>query len=91
MQDTIYSDVEYVNLVRSFSYVLLKKEERTECMTYTFRIKNKRWTIKSAHQGDEHLIMNGEPCIAQLYKQLRIIYFDDGLLDDYEEMRNIGS
>ena len=56
-------------------------------MTYTFRIKNKRWTIKSAHQGDEHLIMNGEPCIAQLYKQLRIIYFDDGLLDDYEEMR----
>ena len=22
-----------------------------------------------------------------LYKQLRIIYFDDGLLDDYEEMR----
>ena len=56
-------------------------------MTYTFRIKNKRWTIKSAHQGDEHLVMNGEPCIAQLYKQLRIIYFDDGLLDDYEEMR----
>ena len=56
-------------------------------MTYTFRIKNKRWTIKSAHQGDEHLIMNGEPCIAQLYKQLRIIYFDDGLLYDYEEMR----
>lgn len=56
-------------------------------MIYTFRIKNKRWTIKSAHQGDEHLIMNGEPCIAQLYKQLRIIYFDDGLLDDYEEMR----
>ena len=24
-------------------------------------------------------MMNGEPCIAQLYKQLRIIYFDDGL------------
>ena len=56
-------------------------------MEYKFKIKNKKWTIKSAQNGDEHLIMGGLPCIAQLFKQLRIIYFDEGLLDDYEEMR----
>lgn len=54
---------------------------------YNFQIKRKKWTIESAPTGDEHLLMNGEACIAQLYKQLRIIYFDENLLDDYEEMR----
>lgn len=54
---------------------------------YCFKIKNKKWTIKQAPTGDEHLIMNGEPCIAQLYKQVRIIYFDENLLNDYAELR----
>ena len=54
---------------------------------YNFHIKRKKWTIKSAPTGDEHLLMNGEACIAQLYKQLRIIYIDENLLEDYEEMR----
>ena len=35
---------------------------------YHFNIKNKRWTIKTAQEGDEHLMMLGAPCIAQLYK-----------------------
>jgi hypothetical protein len=56
-------------------------------MTKTFRIKNKKWTIKFASSGDEHLLMKGDPCIAQLYKQLRIIYFDDELLNDYDEFK----
>lgn len=54
---------------------------------YSFQIKRKKWTIKSAPTGDEHLLMNGEACIAQLYKQLRVIYFDENLLEDYAEMR----
>ena len=54
---------------------------------YCFKIKNKKWTIKQAPTGNEHLIMNGEPCIAQLYKQVRVIYFDENLLNDYAELR----
>lgn len=54
---------------------------------YNFRIKNKRWTIKMASPNDEHLIMDNKPCIAQLFKQLRIIYFDSNLLEDYAEFR----
>ena len=54
---------------------------------YNFHIKKKRWTIKSASTGDEHLIMNGETCIAQLFKQMSFIYIDENLLNDYEEMK----
>lgn len=54
---------------------------------YHFNIKNKRWTIKTAQEGDEHLMMLGAPCIAQLYKQLRVIYIDDRLVEDYVELR----
>lgn len=56
-------------------------------MTYQFTIKRKRWTIKSAPTGSENLLMNGDACIAQLFKQLRVIYFDENLLDDYAELR----
>lgn len=56
-------------------------------MEYNFHIKKKRWTIKSAPTGDEHLIMGGEACIAQLFKQMRIIYIDENLLKDYAEMK----
>ena len=52
-----------------------------------FRIKNKRWTIRFADAGDEHLLMNGEECIAQLFKKVRVIYFDKALLDDYAEFK----
>lgn len=54
---------------------------------YRFNIKNKSWTIKTASEGDEHLLMFGSPCIAQLYKQLRVIYIDDRLVNDYVELR----
>ena len=63
------------------------REDLIFLIEYNFHIKRKKWTIKSAPTGDEHLLMNGEACIAQLYKQLRIIYIDENLLEDYEEMR----
>ena len=63
------------------------REDLIFLVEYNFHIKRKKWTIKSAPTGDEHLLMNGEACIAQLYKQLRIIYIDENLLEDYEEMR----
>lgn len=56
-------------------------------MEKIFRIKNKRWTIRFVPRGDEHLIMGGEECIAQLFKQTRIIYFDEALIEDYAEFR----
>lgn len=63
-------------------------EKGLRCLKeYTFKIKNKKWTIKQAQTNSEHLMMNGEPCIAQLYKQLRVIYFDERLLEDYHEFR----
>jgi hypothetical protein len=67
--------------------IINKKGWRNILMEKVFRIKNKRWTIRFADAGDEHLLMGGEPCIAQLYKQLRIIYFDSELLNDYAEFR----
>lgn len=56
-------------------------------MEQNFNIKNKKWTIRFADSGDECLLMNGEPCIAQLFKQLRVIYFDSQLLNDYNEFK----
>ena len=56
-------------------------------MTYTFKIKNKKWTLKSAKRGEDVLTMLGEPCIAQLFKQTRVIYFNEALLKDFVELR----
>lgn len=56
-------------------------------MEYKFKIKNKKWTIRTAKEGDNTLLMNGEKCIAQLFKQTRTIYFDESLLKDYTEFR----
>lgn len=70
-----------------FSCPFKKIERKRYMKEYIFRIKNKRWTIKVAKSGSEYLIKDNMVCIAQLYKQLRTIYIDEGLLNDEVELR----
>ncbi len=60
---------------------------RKKTQENVFCIKNKKWKIEFKPTGDEYLIMHKAPCIAQLFKQTRTIYFDENLLKDYEELR----
>lgn len=54
---------------------------------YLFNIKKKAWQVKTAETNSEELIMDGEPCMAKLYKQSRQIFIDESLLDDWDELR----
>lgn len=55
-------------------------------MKIDFNIKRKKWALRFAESGDEHLMMHGEPCIAQLFKKTRVIYLDSSLLEDEDEL-----
>ena len=55
-------------------------------MKRTFKLKDRRWTIETAPDQSEKLLLNGEPCLAQVFLRTRSIYVNELLLDDSEEL-----
>lgn len=55
-------------------------------MKETFKIKNRYWTIETASDQSEKLLLDGSPCLAQVFLRTRSIYVNDLLLDDPTEL-----